>query len=396
MKVAIVHDWLNGMRGGERCLQAFLSIYPDADVFALFHVPGSTSAEIDVHVKKVSFLNSLPFANRYYRALLPFFPAAARSFDLRGYDVIISLSHAAAKNVRVPKGALHICYCFTPMRYIWDQVSLYLGGKSVPLWPFVRRLRDWDVRGSQRVDHFVAISQFVAARIRCFYHRDADVIYPPVDTDWIQRQLSVTDMRRRGGAFLYAGALVPYKRPDLVIEAFNRLGAELWVVGTGPMEKALKKQAGSNILFFGHLADAELAECFRRCRALIFPGTEDFGMIPVECMAAGRPVIGIYRGGIKESVCGVKHWEKDALIELGKGAASGVFIKRSKEGLETELMRAVEFFIQHEQEFSEQACKKQASQFGVESFFAQWHRLALRFGIDSGRSGDLLVSAMHG
>ncbi|MFM1849081.1 MAG: hypothetical protein RL417_2555, partial [Pseudomonadota bacterium] len=162
MKVAIIHDWLTGLRGGERCLQAFLEMYPEADIFTLVHVPGSTAPEIDARVKETSFLQKLPGVRRYYRALLPLFPRAIRSFDLSGYDLVVSLSHAAAKNVQVPQGTLHLCYCFTPMRYIWDQVGVYFGRFTPLLWPIIRALRSWDRRGSKGVDHFIAISDFVA------------------------------------------------------------------------------------------------------------------------------------------------------------------------------------------------------------------------------------------
>ncbi len=368
MKVALVHDWLTGLRGGERCLQAFLHIYPDADIFTLLHVPGATDALIDARVKETSFLQNLPAARRLYRLCLPLYPRAIRSFDFSGYDLVISLSHAAAKNISVPEGVPHICYCFTPMRYVWDQAKFYFGAATPLLWPLIRSLRNWDMRGSEGVDAFVAISSFVAARIRCFYGREAAVIYPPVETSWIQPALQ----GQQGEAFLYAGALVPYKRVDQVIEAFNLLGEKLWVVGKGPEEKRLRKLARSNIEFFGHVPDQELASFYRRCRALIFPGIEDFGLIPLECMAAGRPVIGLQDGALRETLVGVKPWNVSA---LEPAHASGVFIKKRPSGAGAELdslLTSVYYFMQHEQEFQVDSSVRQARAFSPQRFFQAW------------------------
>lgn len=374
MKVAVIHDWLTGLRGGERCLQAFLSIYPEADIYTLLHVPGSTDALIDSRVKGTSFIQKLPGARRYYRALLPFFPLAIRKFDLRGYDLVISLSHAAAKNVRIPKGTLHICYCFTPMRYIWDQAYSYFGRLTPLLWPVIKFLRRWDYTHSRGVDHFVAISRFISGRIRCFYGRPSEVIYPPVDSSWIRPLEEYTP----GVAFLYAGALVPYKKPGLVVEAFNRLGVPLWIVGKGPEEKRLRKMAGPNISFLGALSDQELGDVYRRCRALIFPGTEDFGIVPVECMAAGRPVIGIYDGALKESLNALKPWNN---YHLDTTQASGVFIQKNTPGELQSLIDSIDYFISREAEFSPEACRRQAGKFSKENFFKSWTAFTERLGL---------------
>lgn len=371
MKVALVHDWLTGMRGGERCLEAFLSIYPEADIFTLLHIPGATSGAIDARVKCTSFLQRLPRIERYYRALLPLFPRAIRSFDLSGYDLVVSLSHAAAKNVVVPEGTLHLCYCFTPMRYIWDQVEVYFGKLTPLLWPIIRSLRSWDRRGSKGVDRFIAISDFVAARIRFFYKRTADVVYPPVDTRWITPAAEGS----RGEAFLYAGALVPYKRPDLVVRAFREIDAPLWVVGGGPEERKLRALAGPNVTFFGRVSDAELADYMRRCRALIFPGIEDFGIVPVECLAAGRPVIGLYDGALRETVTGMKPWDRSWVDGT---PSTGVFIPRSKAGDVAALIESVKTFIAREGDFSVRACVEQARTFSAERFFDAWQRIVAR------------------
>jgi glycosyltransferase involved in cell wall biosynthesis len=367
MKVALVHDWLTGLRGGEKCLLAFLDLYPNADIHALVHIPGTTDERIDRAVVGTSWLNRLPMRAKIYRLLLPFFPSAVNSLRLEGYDLIISLSHAAAKNIQVPSGAVHICYCFTPMRYIWDQAKNYFGFLTPLLWPLVAWLRRWDSAGAKRVDHFVAISRFIGARIRCFYGRGSTVIFPPVDVSWIE----ASENDKPGEAYLYAGALVPYKRPDLVVEAFNSLSLPLWVVGSGPMEEALRKMAGPTVRIFGRLDDAKLADKFRRSRALIFPGKEDFGMIPVECLAAGRPVIGLGAGGLAETLVGIDYHR---LAEQGavEPDLCGVFIPPSEAGNAEALKRAVLAFESNAPLFQASACKKRAQAFSVDRFRKSW------------------------
>lgn len=404
MKVALVHDWLTGLRGGEKCLEAFTRIYPDADIFTLVHEPGTTSARLDERVHRVSFLNRLPGASSKYRIFLPLFPRAARSFSFEGYDLVISLSHAAVKNIVVPEGVPHLCYCFTPMRYIWDQAWSYLGALTPLAWPLITHLREWDVAGSDRVSHFIAISRFVAARIRRFYHRQASVIFPPVDTSWI----SPAQPGTRGEAFLYAGALVPYKRVDVIISAFNRLGERLWIVGDGPQYRALKRAAGPNIEFMGRVDDPGLAEFYRRSRALVFPAREDFGMVPVESLAAGRPVIALGSGGCRDTIAGIPSWEPSAYnggsglrvsgqgSKQGSDGPSGVFFSRRPLSAEQGHLRqsdgdgapmydlsrgveaAVRFFIEHEGEFSVESCVKRAAMFSPAVFEASWNELLQR------------------
>ena len=364
MKVALVHDWLTGMRGGERCLEAFLQIYPQADIFTLLHIPGTTSAAIDARVKSVSFLGRLPRVKHYYRALLPLFPFAAKQFDLRGYDLVISLSHAAAKNVVVAPGTRHLVYCFTPMRYIWDQAASYLGMLTPIFWPMILWLRRWDFKGSAAPDRFIAISRFVAARIRKFYRRRADVVYPPVNTNWIKPISIFTP----GEAFLCAGALVPYKKVELAIRACNQLQQKLWIVGGGPEEPKLRRIAGPTVEFLGRLSDEELADRYRRCRALIFPGCEDFGMVPIECLAAGRPIIGLHAGALRETLRCVRPWQS----QLAVADASGVFIQHTAGDPVQALVAGMGYFIAHENQFSPQACVRQAARFSPEAFFQAW------------------------
>jgi len=301
MRVALVHDWLTGMRGGERCLEVFCELFPDADLYTLLHVPGTVSAVIERRRVITSFIQRLPGAAARYRYYLPLFPAAVRSFDLSGYDLVLSSSHAVAKGVRAPASALHVCYCFTPMRYVWDLYGEYFGARAgLPtralMPPVAAALRRWDRRTAAGVHHFVAISRFVAERIRRAYGREADVIYPPVDVSRFRFEETQEDF------YLVVSALTPYKRVDLAIEAANRLRARLVVVGSGPEEKRLRRQAGPTVQFLGWRSDAETAELYARCRALLFPTLEDFGITPLEAMASGRPVIALGRGGALETV----------------------------------------------------------------------------------------------
>jgi glycosyltransferase involved in cell wall biosynthesis len=301
VKVALVHDWLTGMRGGERCLEVFCELFPGADLYTLLHVPGAVAPLIERRRVVTSFIQRLPGAARSYRRYLPLFPLAASRFDLRGYDLVLSSSHAVAKGVPVPPDALHVCYCFTPMRYVWDLYDEYFGRTAGPLTralmpPVAAVLRRWDRRTAAGVQHFVAISRFVADRIRRAYGRAADVIHPPVDVARFRIEESPGDY------YLVVSALTPYKRIDLAVLTANRLGRRLVVVGIGPEERRLRALAGSTVEFLGWRNDGEVAELYARCRALLFPAVEDFGITPLEAMAAGRPVIALGKGGALETV----------------------------------------------------------------------------------------------
>lgn len=322
MRVALVHDWLTGMRGGERCLEVFCELFPDAPIYTLLHVPGSVSAVIKRHPIVTSPLQRLPGVERLYRYYLPFFPAAVRTFDLAGHDLILSSSHCVAKGVRVPPGACHISYIHTPMRYVWDQYPQYFGdGRSgvlarmamAVLRPVLRR---WDVASNDEVHAFVANSQFVAERVKRIYDREAEVIPPPVDLG----RFAVSS--RDDDCYLVVSAFAPYKRVDLAVEAFTRLRRPLKIVGGGQDERRLKALAGPGIEFLGQCSDEEVREAYAGCRALVFPGEEDFGIVPLEAMACGKPVIAYGRGGVVETVVPL---EGRSAVGDGEGSPTGVF-----------------------------------------------------------------------
>ena len=302
LKVALVHDWLTGMRGGEKVLEVLCELYPGAPLFTLLHNKGSVSAVIENREIRTSFIDRLPLKTRKYRNYLPLFPRAIESFDFSGFDLILSTSHAVAKGARPAPGALHICYCHTPMRYVWELYDQYFGPGRAGLATraamslVAPRLRRWDVRSSQCVTDFVANSRNVADRILQYYKRDSTVIYPPVNTD----QFSVSS--GDDGYYLIVSALVPYKRVDLAVETFRKSGEKLLIVGTGPEMSRLQSLASGNIEFLGWQSDAELTKLYGRCRALIFPGIEDFGIVPLEAMASGKPVVAFGEGGALETV----------------------------------------------------------------------------------------------
>jgi len=302
-RVALVHDWLTGMRGGERVLEVLAELYPDAPLFTLFHFPGTVSPEIEGREIRTSFLQRMPFLRRSYRYYVPLFPRAARSLDLRGFGTVISSSHCVAKGVEVDADAVHVCYCHSPVRYAWDRFDDYFGPRSGSKVPravatrAMRSLRDFDVRSSERVDRFLANSGHVADRIRRYYGRPSEVIPPPVDTERFRIGAPTGD-----GDYLMVGALVPYKRVDLAIEAFRGSGRRLRLVGDGPGRGRLERMAGPEVTFLGRLSEEALAGEYARCRALLMPGVEDAGIAPLEAMACGRPVIALNEGGVPEVI----------------------------------------------------------------------------------------------
>jgi glycosyltransferase involved in cell wall biosynthesis len=303
VRLAFVHDWLTGMRGGEKALEALCERFPSAALFTLVHVPGSVSPVIEAMKPRTSFIQHVPQVKRYYRHCLPLFPVAIEQFDLDGFDLIVSLSHCCAKSIVRPGAARHLCYCLTPMRYAWDQFDAYFGEERIgPLASalmrrVMARLARWDRDTALRADRYVAISHYVAGRIRRYYNREAIVVYPPVDTEFFQ-----PDGQSSERYAVIASALVPYKRIDVAIEACRLAGVPLKIVGEGPDRDALQRVAGDHASLLGRVSDEDLRELYRRSAVTLLPGEEDFGIVPLEAQACGRPVVALARGGARETV----------------------------------------------------------------------------------------------
>jgi glycosyltransferase involved in cell wall biosynthesis len=301
-RLALVHDWLTGFRGGEKCLDALCREFPNAPIYTLLHVRGTLPRTIEDHPIRSSFLQRLPRIGEFYRYTLPLMPFAA-NWPIGPCDLVVSFSHAFAKSAKPPAGVPHVCYCFTPMRYAWHMKESYFadrarGWKARAVDRLMAALRSWDRRTAERVTHFIAISETIRKRIHDCYGRDSIVIYPPVDTDFYTPDASVP----REEFYLVLSAFAPYKRVDLAIEACNRLHKRLIVIGSGQDAARLRALAGPTVSFLGWKPDAILRDHLRRCRALIFPGEEDFGIVPVEANACGAPVIAYARGGATETI----------------------------------------------------------------------------------------------
>jgi glycosyltransferase involved in cell wall biosynthesis len=303
--VALVHDWLTGMRGGEKVLDAICELYPDAPLYCLVHVKGSVSERIERRAIRTSIAQRFPAAARYYRHYLPFFPTAVELFDLDRYDLVISTSHCAVKSVLRPGRAVHVSYCHSPMRYAWDQFDAYFGTAQVGrarnrlLRPVMAAMARWDRATAGRVDRFVANSHYVAGRIRRYYNRGSTVVYPPVDTGFFRLP---DDRRAPRSGFLVVSALVPYKRLEVAIDACRRAGKRLSIVGTGPELSRLQGAAGPDVTFLGWRSNDEIRELYQRSAAVLLPGVEDFGKVPVEAQACGCPVVALDEGGAAETV----------------------------------------------------------------------------------------------
>jgi glycosyltransferase involved in cell wall biosynthesis len=302
-RIALVHDWLTGMRGGERALEVLAERFPDATLFTLVHVPGSVSAPIERLPIRTSFVQHLPAVKRYYRYYLPLFPTAIERLDLSGFDLVVSVSHCCAKSVIKTPSARHICYCLTPMRYAWDQFDAYFGPERIGwlgsrlMRPVMDRMARWDRDTASRADRYVAISHYVAGRIARYYNREAIVVYPPVDTAFFTPDGSAPE------AFaLVVSALVPYKRVEIAIEACATARIPLKVVGDGPERPALQRGARGQVEFLGRLSDEDVRALYRRASVVLLPGEEDFGIVPLEAQASGRPVVALKRGGALETI----------------------------------------------------------------------------------------------
>jgi glycosyltransferase involved in cell wall biosynthesis len=300
-RVAVVHDWLTGMRGGEKVLEAILELFPSADIYTLFHRRGSVSAAIETHRITTSYLQKIAMSVTDYRRLLPLFPRAITKWDLSAYNLVISSSHCVAKGVQADN-ALHVCYCHTPMRYVWDRFDDYFPRRS----PIKRlagqlmasRLREWDRRTAGHVDHFISNSEFVRQRILDYYDRDAEVINPFVDSDFLEAPLQ----EERDNYHVIVSALVPYKKLEIAIDAARDLGRKLLVIGSGPLRSSLEKRSGDSARFLGSVPTDTLIDILSGARSLILPGVEDFGITPLEAMAVGTPVVAYRAGGALETV----------------------------------------------------------------------------------------------
>ena len=305
MRVALVHDWLTGRRGGELVLAQLVRLFPESEIFTLLHVPGSVGPDVESRPIHTSPLQHLPGIAQRYRATLPLMPAALRFLDLRGFELVISSSHCVAKGARVPPGTPHLAYVHSPMRYMWDQFDSYFGpGRAslpVRLAAAAGRpaLQAWDRRTAADPDVLVANSEHVASRIARFWGRQAEVIHPPVALARFAVQAAPPG---EGGYFLWLGALAPYKRVDLAVEAFRRSGHVLWIAGDGQDARLLRSALPPNVRWLGKVPDAEVPALYRGARALVFPGEEDFGIAPLEALASGRPVIALARGGALETL----------------------------------------------------------------------------------------------
>ena len=362
MRVALVHDWLLGMRGGEKCLEIFCELFPDAELYTLISDAEKISSTIRRMKINNSWLSRFPRIKSHYRNFLPLFPAAIESIDLSNYDLILSSSHCVAKGI-FPHRALHVAYVHAPMRYVWDMYDAYFSRRNLMARtamtvcrPYLQR---WDVRSAGRVDYFIANSLNVAAKIRRLYARPATVLYPPVDLSKFRIS------NEQGPYYLVVSALVPYKRIDIVIEAFNRLKLPLKIAGQGPLRKQLERASGPNIEFLGWVSDEKLVQLYASSQALIFPGEEDFGIVPLEAQASGRPVIAYGKGGVLETVIAL---DSSADPPNRQTAPTGIlFPEQSSECLIT----AIERFDRARKAFDPAKLRLHAAGFSRERFKAQ-------------------------
>ncbi|MFW6062421.1 MAG: glycosyltransferase [Planctomycetota bacterium] len=355
MRVLLAHDWLTGMRGGEKVLSLLCELFPFADIATLVHVPGSVEPRIERMRVRTSWLSDLPRIGHYYRYLLPIMPLVVERMDLQEYDLIVSSSHCVIKGLVAHPQALHVCYCHTPMRYAWAQGTVYqqsMGLTGLALRAFRGYLRAWDRRSAEHVDAFIANSRNVAGRIGTTYDRSAEVVYPPIDTNWL-----TPGEAEREDFYLIVSALAPYKKVDQAVEAFANLPHRLVVIGSGQQLRQLRQVATPNVELLGWQDDQAVREHYRRCRALIFPGEEDFGMVPLEAMACGAPVIAYNAGGARETVRDVQ--------SLPPGEATGLlYAPQTPEGI----AQAVEQFEAVQDHFDARQMRRWACTFGPQAF----------------------------
>ena len=354
MRVALVHDWITGMRGGEKVLEVLCEQHPDAELFTLVSVPGAVTPPIERLRRHTSFVQRLPGARRWYRQCLPLFPAAVELFDLDRFDLVVSTSHCAAKSVVVTGRARHVCYCFTPMRYAWDQFDWYFGPErmghlgSAGARRVMQHLARWDAATADRVHRYVAISHYVASRIHRYYNRHASVVYPPVDTGFFH-----PDGRSPGRHLLIVSALVPYKRLDIAIEGARLARRPIRIVGDGPDRARLSAVAGGHAELLGTRSNDDIRELYRGAAAFVLPGEEDFGIAPLEAQACGRPVIALAGGGALETVV---PGETGVLVEAGTPEAFGAaFAELDRRPFDTRRIRV------HAERFSRERFAREIS-----------------------------------
>lgn len=353
MKKALIHDWYSVYAGAEKCVESFTNIWDDFDLYSLIDFLNDGDRQIILKGKRAntSFIQKLPKAKERYRNYLPLFPLAIEQFDLSGYDLVLSSSHAVAKGVLTGSNQLHISYVHTPIRYAWDLYFQYLkesgldkGIKGVMAKYFLHKIRNWDVGTANRVDHYIANSNYIAKRIKKIYAKEAAVIYPPVDVDKFQLCVKKEDY------YLTASRMVPYKKIDLIVEAFSKTDKKLVVIGTGPDMEKIKNKAGKNIELLGYQSDDVLIDMMQKAKAFVFAAEEDFGITPVEAQACGTPVICLGKGGTKETVV---------------NGVTGVHFENQNI---QDLMQAVEYFEKNESQFEPVKIRDNALKFGRERF----------------------------
>jgi len=362
LKIAIVHEWFVSYAGSEKVVEQIIRLYPDADLYSLIDfTPEDKRGSLLNKRVRTSFIQYLPMAKTDYRAYLGLMPFAIRRFDLSGYDLIISSSHATAKGIKKGQDQLHICYCHTPMRYIWDLHYLYIQAKGLDRRVIAgitsllfKALRKWDVSTSRGVDHFVCNSHYIRDRIKRVYGRDAEVIYPPVDIE------NFTISGQREEYFITVSRIVPYKRVDIIVEAFIRLGLPLMVVGEGPELKKIKRLARRNIEFMGYLNEDVLRLYMQKARAFVYAAEEDFGIAPVEAQACGVPVIAYGKGGVAETVVPFQGAKRSRVK-----TPTGIFFYEQTPGA---LMDAIKEFMAVEDRFNPYEIRKNAERFSIERF----------------------------
>jgi len=361
MRVALVHDWLTGMRGGEKVLSLLCRLMPQAKLLTLIHVPGACDRHIERMQIVTSFLNGLPGVRRYYRYLLPTMPFAIEWLNADQYDLIVSLSHCVAKGVIRREDSAHACYCFTPMRYVWAQGQAYrrgMGLTGLALWAGKGYLRAWDSRSARHVDRFIANSRNVAGRILRTYRRDSDVVYSPIDPEFY-----TPGPEPREDFYLMVTALAPYKRADQAVAAFAELGRPLRIIGSGQQMDMLRRKCPANVSLLGWQSDEVVREHYRRCRAVVFPGEEDFGLVPLEAMACGAPVIAYGAGGALETVL-------DADASDPAGPTGLLYTPQTPEALAS----AVRRFERVQHVFQSQRLVAWAQRFGPRQFLEGFKR----------------------